>query len=148
MRSLALERGISLIEIWREAERDGWVIDRILDERQKALGKNEDNFIIDWRLAFHFIPHAIKVFLTVSAEEAAKRIFADESRKWLEIHENMEDAIQNITIRRTSEDERYMKYYGLHIYDMSLYDIVVDTSNKSPDEVFSEVYTRIHEQKL
>ncbi len=36
-----------------------------------------------------------------------------------------------------------MKYYGVHIYDMSLYDIVVDTTRKSPDEVFEIVLSQI-----
>ena len=81
MRELAMERGISLIDLGREAERDGGVIDKILDDRQIALGKSEDNFIIDGRLAFHFIPQAKKIFLTVDPREAAKRIFTDESRK-------------------------------------------------------------------
>jgi cytidylate kinase len=143
MRELAMERGISLIDLGREAERDGGVIDQILDDRQIALGKTEDNFIIDGRLAFHFIPHAKKIFLTVEAEEAAKRIFADETRHGVEIHETLEHATANIQIRRKSEDDRYMKYYGLHIYDMSLYDIVIDTTKKTPEEVFEEVKKQI-----
>lgn len=48
-----MERWISLIDLGREAELDDWVIDTILDERQKNLWKIEDNFIIDGRLAFH-----------------------------------------------------------------------------------------------
>jgi cytidylate kinase len=34
---MALERGISLIDLGREAESDGGIIDAILDERQKKL---------------------------------------------------------------------------------------------------------------
>jgi CMP/dCMP kinase len=81
MREMALERGISLIELGREAETDGGVIDQTLDERQKNLGIHEDNFIIDGRLAFHFIPHAVKIFLQVDSHESARRIFHDETRK-------------------------------------------------------------------
>ncbi len=36
-----------------------------------------------------------------------------------------------------------MKYYGLHIYDMTLYDIVVDTSDKTPEEVFAEILSKL-----
>lgn len=134
-----MERWISLIDLWREAERDGGAIDKILDDRQKELWANEDNFIIDGRLAFHFIPKAIKIFLTVSPEEAAKRIFLDESRAGVESHETIEHAIENIKIRRKSEDDRYLKYYGIHIYDMSLYDIVIDTTTKNEEQVFVSV---------
>lgn len=134
-----MERGLSIIDLWREAESDGWVIDKILDDRQINLGKNEDDFIIDGRLAFHFIPHGIKIFLTVEPLEAARRIFADESRAGVESHETIEHAAENIVIRRKSEDDRYMKYYNLHIYDMNLYDVVIDTSHKTPEEIFHEV---------
>ncbi len=143
MRELAMERWISLIDLGREAESDGWVIDTILDERQKNLWKIEDNFIIDWRLAFYFIPHGKKVFLTVEPTEAARRIFHDESRLWVEVHETIEHAAENIIVRRNSEDERYMKYYGVHIYDMNLYDVVVDTTDKTPEQVFDEVMQKI-----
>jgi cytidylate kinase len=146
MRDMAMERGISLIDLWREAESDGWIIDHILDDRQKNLGKEEDNFIIDGRLAFYFIPHAVKIFLQVESHEAAKRIFHDESRSDVESHFNIEEAAKNIEIRRDSENERYMKYYGVHIYDMDLYDIVVDTTGRSTNEVFNEVIQKM--QKL
>lgn len=143
MRELALERGVSIIELNQIAETDGGVIDSILDERQKKLWAEQDEFIIDGRLAFHFIPHGKKIFLTVTPEEAAKRIFADNTRKGLETHESIDDAARNITIRRESENERYMKYYGVHIYDMSLYDIVIDTNYKTPEQVFDAVIQKL-----
>jgi len=143
MRELAIEKWISLIDLWREAESDWGVIDTILDDRQKNLWNTEDNFIIDGRLAFHFIPHGKKVFLTVDPLEAARRIFSDDSRSGVESHESIEHTAENIIIRRKSEDERYMKYYGIHIYDMGLYDIVIDTTSKTPDEVFQEIITKI-----
>lgn len=143
MRGLALERGISIIELNQAAETDNGVIDAILDDRQKNLGKTEDNFIIDGRLAFHFIPHGIKIFLTVTPLEAAHRIYADATRQGVETHETIEHTVANIETRRASENERYMKYYGLHIYDMGLYDVVVDTSNRTPDEVFDSVIQSI-----
>lgn len=143
MREMALERGVSIIELNQMAEKDGGVIDTILDERQKKLWEKEDNFIIDGRLAFHFIPHGIKIFLTVTTEEAARRVYHDETRKWVESHFDIDEATRNIEARRNSEDERYMKYYGVHIYDMSHYDIVIDTTMKTPEEVFEEVTLKI-----
>jgi cytidylate kinase len=119
------------------------VIDAILDERQKKLWEIEDDFIIDGRLAFHFLPHGVKIFLTVESHEAARRIYHDESRKSVETHFDIEEAARNIEARRKSEDERYMKYYGVHIYDMKLYDIVIDTTHIWPEEVFAQVLTSL-----
>lgn len=143
MRGLAMERWVSIIDINREAETDGGIIDTILDDRQRDLGKVENNFIIDGRLAFHFIPHAVKIFLTVTPLEAAHRIFADATRHGVETHETIEHTIENIETRRASENDRYMKYYGLHIYDMWLYDVVVDTSSRTPDQVYDIVIQAI-----
>ena len=143
MRGLAMERDISIIDLNQAAETDNGVIDAILDDRQRDLGNSEDNFIIDGRLAFHFIPHGIKIFLTVTPLEAAHRIFADATRQGVETHETIEHAVANIETRRASENERYMKYYGLHIYDMDLYDVVVDTSSQTPNEVFEIVIQSI-----
>ena len=111
----------------------------MLDERQKHLGETEDNFIIDGRLAFHFIPQAVKIFLRVESSEAARRIFRDATRSSVETHIDLAEAAHNIEVRRESENTRYMQYYGIAIYDMSLYDIVIDTTNKSPEEVFDTV---------
>lgn len=143
MRDLALEKWISILDLNQMMEHDGWNIDRILDERQERLWNDEDNFIIDGRLAFHFIPHGKKIFLTVDATEAAKRIFHDQSRLWVEVHDTPEHAAENIILRRNSENDRYMKYYGVHIYDMDFYDIVVDTTHKTPEEVFEEVISKL-----
>ncbi len=143
MREMALERGVSIIELNQTAEKDGGVIDTILDDRQKKLWETEDNFIIDGRLAFHFIPHGVKIFLTVESAEAARRVYYDETRRWVETHFDIEEATRNIEARRKSEDERYMKYYNVHIYDMTHYDIFIDTTGKTPEEVFDEVVLKI-----
>ena len=83
------------------------------------------------------------MFLTVTPIEAAHRIFADQTRQGVETHETIEHTVANIETRRASENERYMKYYGIHIYDMDLYDLVVDTSSRTPDEVFDSVIKSI-----
>ena len=143
MRDMALERGISIIELNHLAESDGGAIDLILDTRQKNLWEKEDNFIIEGRLAFHFIPHAVKVFLTVDSHEAARRVYHDDTRRWVERHFDIEEAARNIEIRRKSEEKRYLQYYGVQIYDMSLYDIVVDTTLIDADAVFEEVMMKL-----
>ena len=49
--------------------------DKELDDKTIELGRNKDNIVMDSRLAFNFIPHSIKIFLEVSLDVAAKRIF-------------------------------------------------------------------------
>jgi cytidylate kinase len=146
MRELAMERGESLLSLGREAERDGGIIDRLLDERSMKLGETEDDFIIDGRLAFHFIPHSYKIFLTVPPEEAAKRIYHDESRAGVESHVSIENTAENIRTRRASENLRYQEYYGLDIYDMNHYDFVIDTTGLEIEEVLRQTIAAIDAQ--
>jgi cytidylate kinase len=65
----------------------------------------------------------------------------------VESHFDIEEAAKNIETRRKSEDDRYMKYYRVHIYEMSFYDIVVDTTSQTPDQVFEIVLGEIKKRE-
>lgn len=144
MRSLAKERGITLIELGQEAENDGGIIDHMMDDRSKELGLTRDQFVIDGRLAFWCIPHSFKLFLTVPPEEAARRIYTQEEGRIADgYNTSLSAAAENIRLRRESENDRYMKYYGVHIYDFDLYDAVIDTSDISPEEVLRQAVMSI-----
>ena len=60
MRQIAKEKSLTLLQLSKKAESDK-SIDIELDKRQKDLGKTQDNFIIDSRLGWHFIPKAKKI---------------------------------------------------------------------------------------
>src|SRR3989338_7586745 len=68
MRQIALKRNISLMELSKIAEKDK-TIDKELDNWQIKSGKTKDNFVIDSRLGFYFIPHSIKVLLLADFDE-------------------------------------------------------------------------------
>lgn len=133
MRQLAAERGVSLLEISRLAEKDR-SIDEELDRRQVRLARREDDFVIDSRLGWHFIPDAFKVFLTVSPEEGGRRIYQDK-RKQEQENISLARTIENVKKRRASEKERYSKYYNLDTENESNYDLIIDTTDKTPQEV-------------
>ncbi|MBI4980115.1 cytidylate kinase family protein [Candidatus Woesearchaeota archaeon] len=126
MREIAIKRDLTLLELSKLAEKDPSV-DKELDERQIRLGKKEDNFIIDARLGWHFIPHSVKVFLDVTDEEAARRIFA-ERRADEKYNTTLKKTLENIKRRKESETKRYRQYYGVNYFDLKNYDLVVDTT--------------------
>jgi len=136
MRDMAEERKISLIELGKIAETDR-SIDEELDRRQIELGRNEDDFIIDSRLGFHFIPNSVKVYLDADFEERAKRTLADNIRK--EHHVNLETTKKSIRIREASEKKRYKEYYNLDPSDKNHYDLVVDTTSITPEEAVEKI---------
>jgi CMP/dCMP kinase len=73
-RQKAKERGLTLAQYNELGEKDP-ATDREVDEYQKELGEKEDNFIIEGRTSWYFIPHSIKIYLDVNDEEGAKRVY-------------------------------------------------------------------------
>ena len=145
MREIAAKRGITLLELSKLAETDR-SIDKELDNYQIQLGKYEDNFIIDARLGWHFIPNSIKIFLDVTDEEAAKRIFK-EGRTDEKYNTDLNATLENIKNRRASEIKRYLDYYNLNYYDHNNYDLVVDTTEIPAEEVAEKIIKFIEEKK-
>src|SRR3989338_8656535 len=65
---VALKHGMNIDELNKLGEKKRWT-DKEIDDYQRRLGKTQDNFIIDGRLSWYFIPKSIKIFLNVKLEE-------------------------------------------------------------------------------
>lgn len=140
MREMAFKKNVSLMELERLAEKD-FSIDRSIDEYSKNLVK-EDDFIIDSRLAFHFIPKAIKIFLKADSKVAARRIWKDlvDKKRTVEKGFHSEsDVLKGIIERQDSEVKRYKEYYKIHYLDEKNYDFVLDTTNLPIEQVVQKV---------
>ncbi len=143
MRDVAKQRHISFAELMELNKTDSSV-DRDVDEYQAKLGKTQNNFIIEGRTSWYFIPHSLKIFLDVDETESARRIFNDQKNNLrsdeTSMVNNLEEMVKSIKHRKQSEVERYEKYYGIDVYDYRNYDFVLDTTNLNIDEVFAKVY--------
>jgi len=136
MREMAKKRNISINDLSVLAETDS-TIDEELDARQREIGDGEDNFIMDSRLGFHFIPESYKIFFTVDLKEAAKRIFKDKRAE--ETYKNIEEAMSYLKKRMRSENIRYKEYYGINFPQKEDFDLIIDTTTKKPDEIVKEI---------
>jgi cytidylate kinase len=145
MREIAAERGVSILELSRSAEGHA-SIDSEIDARTVDLAREGGDFVMDARLGWHFIPNSFKVFLDVRPEVAVRRIF--EAARGSE-HENvdLESTRRAIERRTESERQRYADYYGLDYADHSQYDLIVDTSDMTVDEVVETVVRRVGEMR-
>jgi len=132
MRQMALDRGMTIAELNKAGEKEEWT-DRQVDEYQKKLAK-EDNFIIDGRLSWHFIPDSIKVFLTVNSFVGAQRVMKDKRRSE-KGYKSIEEAKKADEERVKSDVKRYKNLYGIDPYKIENYDIIIDTSDMSMDEM-------------
>lgn len=145
MRDMAKEKGMTILELQKTAEK-GREIDEELDERQEMLGKEKEDFVLDSRLGFHFVPDSFKVFLKVDIEEAARRIQGHGRSE--ERYKDMEEAISEIKERMESEKKRYKEYYGIEFPDQDKFDLVIDTTDKGVEWVVERVVEAIEKGKL
>ncbi len=137
MRVMAKEKGMSLLELNKLAEKDK-SIDFELDEKLKELGRAKDNFVVDGRLTAFFIPNAeARVFLDADDKVRAQRILKD--RRQQEKSKNLKEAMGKIKKREESEKKRYKKYYKVDYLDKKLYNFVVDTTKFNPNQVVDKI---------
>lgn len=129
-RKEAEKRGMSLSDFSKYCEEHPEV-DRELDKYQVDILKKGD-VILEGRLAgwmahLNGIP-AIKVLLKADRDVRLDRIIKREGGR-------RDDRLREMLDRERSEAKRYRDYYGIDIEDESIYDIVIDTSDKKPEEI-------------
>lgn len=141
MREMAAEREMSILELSRVAEGDD-AIDAEIDARTVRLAATGDSFVIDARMAWFFIPDAVKVFLDVRTEVAAARIYTS-MRDTERENVDLAATIAALTERTESEAGRYRRFYGVDYLDTDHYHIVIDTSQLAVEEVVGELLARL-----
>ena len=138
---MAQERGITIDEL-NELGLTQDFTDREVDAYQKKLGETEDNFIAEGWMSWHFIPHALKIFLIVNPDIAAARIFQEHR------HATASDEPEYTSVEHTKETlarrvensrKRYQQYYGVDFLDHANYDLVIDTTQLTPQEVVERI---------
>jgi CMP/dCMP kinase len=148
-REAALKRGITLAQYNLLGEKDPKT-DMEVDEYQKELGLKNDNFIIEGRTSWYFIPHSFKIYIDVKLEIGAERIWQDLQKDNKRNEDNnlnsLEDVINSLNRREESDTKRYLKYYNFDVHDKSHYDYVIDTSYLSIEEVFFQIYERVKKE--
>ena len=137
-RNMTKKYNMSLEEFGKYCE-EHRKIDEELDKNQLEI-LQKGNVIVEGRIAGWIayqnkIP-AIKVLLTADIKTRAKRIVKREKG-------NVQKRKQEIITREKSEAVRYKNYYNIDIGDTSIYDLVIDSSNKTPEEIVSVIISTI-----
>jgi cytidylate kinase len=136
-RDLAAERGLSPVEFNELAEEDDQ-IDRDLDARLREIAIEEDDLVLESRLAGWLAgDHAdLKIWLDAPRAVRAERI-ADREAKPVDV------AREETRRREDSEQKRYREYYNIEIADLGIYDLTVNTARWGPDAVRELLVTAI-----
>ena len=108
-------------------------VDEEIDGELVKISKLDDAMVIDSRMAWHFVEGSFKLHLLVDTKVAAKRIM-DENRG-SEKYATIEDAVDKIHKRKASENKRYSEKYNVDPDNLGNYDLVVDTTYATPEEI-------------
>lgn len=142
-RRMAKSRNLSLLELNMLGEKDA-SIDRELDEKMLSLAANRENTILEgriigWLCAKNNI-NAFKVWLKCPLEVRIQRICQRENKNYHEIE-------RETVPREKSEAKRYKDYYDIDINNLSIYDLVVDSRRKKPNEIVGIVLNKLKIRK-
>jgi len=140
-RALAREKGVDVLQANLTAEENA-EIDHAVDGRLREIGKTENQLVIDSRTAWHWMPQSYKVFLDLDLEVAAQRILnnMDDARLESEhIHRDPAEYANVLRRRLDSETRRYKVLYDIDPYDLSNYDLVVDTGTNNPEQAVDKI---------
>lgn len=142
-RSIVKEKGFELLQGNLAAEQEV-EIDHAVDQRLREIGDNDDKKVIDSRTAWHWIPSSYKVYLDLDLVTAAHRILGDGDEARLaneRVHDSYEDYAVVLQQRLDSEARRYKSLYDINPYDMSNYNLVVDSAAHNLNEVADLIQT-------
>ena len=144
-RDLAKERGVTLETFSQIAAADS-AIDRVIDERTKAEAK-KGGVVIDAQLGAWMVKDLadLKVLIVAPDDVRFRRIA---ERDGISIQE----ARKQTLAREAIQKQRYEKYYGLDVSDLSIYDLKIDTGlypiDKTKSVVIESVRRLLNKNKL
>lgn len=148
-RQLAMEKGVSVEEFNRQvneaASRGDRSVDKMIDDTTTRIDAERDNVVFDSRLAWNFAPKSFKVFVITDIDESSRRVFNDSVRASSEAYQSQEECRRALIHRQKLETVRYKEIYGIDYYDMSNYNLVIESTNALPEEIAQEILDRMAE---
>ncbi len=133
-RSMAAERGVSLAEFARIAEADD-SIDRALDDRLIERAQVGDvlleSRLAGW-LATRAALRALRIWIHCDEVERARRVGGRDGH-------DADEALTHNQEREASERTRYLDFYDIDLQDLSIYDLVVDSTATAPEAIVDQI---------
>lgn len=137
-REYAKDAGMDLYEFENTIAKKDPNFDIKLDNKVQVFWENNDNFVFESRLAWHFIPDSFKIFLDCERDERYRRI--QEREKW-----SLEDIIFFNTRREKELEERYAQIYPeIHFPpNAEDFDLAIDATHTSPEDIIKHILSKI-----
>ena len=132
-RQIAAERSPTTFETNRPAAHDE-SMDATLDNMLMAEGASPESTVFDSRLAWHFVPRALRIHLLVDPLVGAERL-AQRPGTAVESYEDIEKALEAADSRSSLERARFEQKYAVDITNLTNYDLVIDSSDATPSKL-------------
>ena len=115
--------------------------DYIIDQQTAELGKKYENetVVFDSRMAWYFVPKSFKVFVDLDEDEMARRL-VNSDREGKEKYSTIDEAKQTLKNRQQLEIDRYKKIYNQDLSDMKNFDLVLESSNMTPQQLSDQLW--------
>ncbi len=143
---MAKERNLSIEDFYHKLIADE-ELERSVDTRQARLMSSRDNLVVEGRIApFQACQfETINIFIKVDPVEGARRQTMRPENKG----HTLENMMKLSKKRVKNERKRYYSLYKVanHL-DENKFDIVVDTTDLSPDQVFEEIVRKLDKMEL
>ncbi len=148
-REIARTRGQNVKQANLDAESkalDDKNIDFLVDERLREIGRTEHHKVIDSRTAWHWMPDAFKLFIDLDLIVAADRIIKSMEAEDVagarneHIPSSPKEYAVELQERLDSETRRYESLYGIDPYDLSNYNLVINSGIQTLEEVVGEIF--------
>lgn len=111
--------------------------DRLIEDKQIAFGKENNDFVLESLLGWYAVPDAFKVLLTCDFDTRIQRIADREEISF-------EEAKEKNIARVDTYDDRYGKLYGIiKIDDKKNFDLVIDTAKILPEEIIDIIISNL-----
>ena len=130
-REISTERGVTP-EMLGVISKTDPTVDKLLDDRTKALASQKEDFVLESRLGPFFVKNrpTCKIILLCHEEVRIRRLMTRECFQELSFAE-----VKKITLERERIDaERYLQLYGIeNCFDTKVYDYAILTSEDVSD---------------
>jgi CMP/dCMP kinase len=139
-RHTAEQMGLTVLEL-DELSKTDKSIDVARDKVISDFGKSNDNFVVEARLAWHFIPDSFKVCFVCDFDVRTQRVARREKKSI--------DVVKMETMARENSYERFFNYYGIKDFENpSHFDMVIDTTIISPMEIADKIISELEVRGL
>ena len=130
-----------IVEFWKTIRGQSKEHHMAVEELQQKLA-DEGDVVIEGKLSIHFIKNAdFKIWLKAPTETRAERYAKRDG------HDGHR-ALEQLEAKEKSERDNWKRIYGFDYFDQETEaDIVIDTSDKTPEEIVASIIKSIGEKK-